>query len=63
MLISGGIVGRLGCHDNDDPSLFADNPTVRNIAITGYVRGMRSTGGIVGKFGKSNEGCIIENCC
>ena len=58
----GGIVGRLGCHDNDDPSLFADNPTVRNIAITGYVRGMRSTGGIVGKFGKSNEGCIIENC-
>ncbi len=58
----GGVVGRLGCHDNDDPSLWADNPTVRNVAVTGYIYARRSTGGIVGKIGKTNKGGIIENC-
>ena len=59
---SAGLVGRLGCHDNDDVSLWADNPTVRNVAVTGYIYGNRSIGGIVGKIGKTNNGGIIENC-
>ncbi len=59
---SAGLIGRLGCHDNDDVSLRADNPTVRNVAVTGYIFGNRSIGGIVGKIGKTNKGGIIENC-
>jgi hypothetical protein len=57
-----GLVGRLGCHDSDDISLRADNPTVRNVVVTGYIYGRRSVGGVVGKIGKTNYGGIIENC-
>ncbi|MGS0763669.1 InlB B-repeat-containing protein [Syntrophomonas curvata] len=57
-----GLIGRLGCHDSDAPSMWADNPTVRNVAVTGYIYGRRSIGGIVGKIGKTNKGGIIENC-
>ena len=65
-----GIVGRLGIHDNDDSGLAAVNPTVRNIAVTGYIYARRSVGGIVGKIGQTSAtrlgdgstGGIIENC-
>lgn len=65
-----GLIGRLGCHDNDDTALLAVDPGVKNIAVTGYVYGRRSVGGIVGKTGQStasrlgdgSTGCIIENC-
>ena len=57
-----GLIGRMGCHDNDDVSLRADTPTVKNVAVTGYISGRRSVGGIVGKIGKTNKGGIIANC-
>jgi uncharacterized repeat protein (TIGR02543 family) len=59
-----GLIGRLGVHDDDrnNATLMADNPTVRNVAVTGYIYGRRSVGGIAGKIGKSNKGGIIENC-
>ncbi|MCD7947517.1 MAG: S-layer homology domain-containing protein [Oscillospiraceae bacterium] len=57
-----GVIGRLGCHDDDPVSLRADNPTVRNVAVTGFINANRSVGGIVGKIGKTNQGGIIENC-
>lgn len=57
-----GLVGRLGCHDQDDKSMWADNPAVRNVAVTGHIYARRSVGGIVGKIGKTNKGGIIENC-
>ncbi len=57
-----GLVGLLGCHDDDDISLRADNPAVRNIAVTGHIYARRSVGGVVGKIGKTNNGGVIENC-
>ena len=74
-----GIVGRLGIHDNDYSAWKADhtkgnypavNPTVRGIALTGYVYARRSVGGIVGKIGQTSAsnladgtvGGIVENC-
>lgn len=57
-----GLIGRMGCHDDDDVSLRADTPTVKNVAVTGYISGRRSIGGIVGKIGKTNKGGIIANC-
>ena len=64
-----GLIGRLGCHDGDAVSLRAVNPSVKNLAVTGYIYGNRSVGGIVGKIGKTafNNGdesgyAIIENC-
>ena len=64
-----GLIGRLGVHDNDPPTLRPVNPTVRNLAVTGYVYANRSVGGIVGKIGKTSynngddsTGGIIENC-
>jgi uncharacterized repeat protein (TIGR02543 family) len=59
---SAGLVGRLGLHDNDPPSRRADNPCVRNVAVTGYIFGNRSIGGIVGKIGKTSGLGTIENC-
>lgn len=60
--VSVGLVGRLGVHDNDPDTLIAEAPTVRNVAVTGYVYGRRSVGGIVGKTGKTTGGAVIENC-
>lgn len=60
--VSVGLVGRLGIHDNDPDALVADAPAVRNVAVTGYVYGRRSVGGIVGKTGKTTGGAVIENC-
>ena len=69
--VSVALVGRLGNHDGDPASLAAVDPTVRNIAVTGYVYGRRSVGGIVGKIGRTtaseisgdtSTGGIIENC-
>lgn len=60
-----GLIGRLGCHDDDVANginALADTPTVRNVAVKGYVKGNRSVGGIVGKTGKSIDGTLIENC-
>ncbi len=68
-----GLIGRLGCHDNDKATLCPTNPTVRQIVLkSGYVSGRRSIGGIVGKtgkttsdYGKGNDGstgAIIEMC-
>ena len=64
-----GLIGRLGVHDNDPLTLRPVNPTVRNLAVTGYIHANRSVGGIVGKIGKTsynkNDGSmggIIENC-
>ena len=70
-VVSVGLVGRLGCHDGDDLSLMAVDPTVRNVAVHGYIYGRRSIGGIVGKIGQTSRskitgdtstGGIIENC-
>lgn len=68
--VSVGLIGRLGNHDGDAAEAAAVNPTVRNVAVSGYVYGRRSVGGIVGKTGHSSAsklndgstGCIIENC-
>lgn len=57
-----GLVGRLGCHDDDAADMKSDKTEVKNVAITGYIKGGRSIGGIVGKIGKTNNGGIIENC-
>jgi hypothetical protein len=57
-----GLIGRLGCHDSDAKSLWADQPTVRNVVVYGSVHANRSVGGVVGKCGKSTGGCRIE-CC
>ncbi|TEB16966.1 The GLUG motif protein [Pelotomaculum sp. FP] len=55
-----GLIGRMGVHDNDPGAWYA-SPSVKNVAVTGYIYGNRSIGGIVGKNGKSN-GSVIENC-
>ena len=68
--VSVALVGRLGNHDGDPAEMGAVDPTVRNIAVTGYVYGRRSVGGIVGKTGHTSAsklkdgstGAIIENC-
>lgn len=64
-----GFIGRLGVHDSDDASLRPTEPTVKNLAITGYIYGNRSIGGIVGKTGKTTAnsgdgsgGAMIRNC-
>jgi hypothetical protein len=65
-----GLIGRLGVHDNDDASLRAYQPTVRNVVVYGYFYARRSVGGIVGKIGKTQYnnspsvgyGALIENC-
>jgi hypothetical protein len=64
-----GLIGRFGVHDNDAETLRPTNPTVKNVAVTGYIYANRSVGGIVGKMGKTtynsgdnSTGCIIENC-
>ena len=49
-----GLVGRLGNHDNDPGTLAAVNPTVENVAVTGYIYARRSVGGIVGKIGQTS---------
>lgn len=57
-----GLVGRLGCHDNDPREQWAERPGVRNVVVSGYIRGNRSVGGIVGKVGRSLQGAVIS-CC
>ena len=65
-----GLIGRMGNNDNDSADLAAVDPSVRNIAVSGYVYGRRSVGGIVGKTGQTSAsklkdgstGAIIENC-
>jgi len=55
-----GLIGRMGVHDSDPTDWYA-TPAVKNVAVTGYIYGNRSIGGIVGKSGRSN-GSVIENC-
>lgn len=55
-----GLIGRLGVHDQDSSTLYA-NPVVENVAVDGYIYGNRSIGGIIGKNGKSN-GSEVKNC-
>jgi hypothetical protein len=55
-----GLIGRMGVHDSD-PTGWYTAPSVKNVAVTGYIYGNRSIGGIVGKNGRSN-GSVIENC-
>lgn len=81
-----GLIGRLGNHDSDystwkslqnegkngnyGGNYPAVNPSVRNVAVAGYVYGRRSVGGIVGKIGQTSAsnlsdgslGGLIENC-
>lgn len=75
-----GLIGRLGNHDNDYKTWqeYGDNggnypavePTVRNVAVDGWIYARRSVGGIVGKTGHTakndlsdgSRGAIIENC-
>ena len=64
-----GVIGRLGVHDNDPNDMRPVNPSVQNLAVTGYIYANRSVGGIVGKIGKTSVnngdgsiGGIIENC-
>jgi hypothetical protein len=55
-----GLIGRLGVHDSD--AVPGSSYTVRNVAVSGTIRGNRSVGGIVGKIGKTNGSALIENC-
>ncbi|MDR1328580.1 MAG: hypothetical protein LBK23_03160, partial [Oscillospiraceae bacterium] len=64
-----GLIGRLGVHDGDAAELRPTNPTVKNLAVYGSVRGNRHVGGVVGKIGKTaynngdaTGGAIIESC-
>lgn len=75
-----GLVGRLGIHDSDytawqstngkEGNYPAVNPSVRNVAVDGFIYGRRSVGGVVGKVGQTSAstlsdgtiGGIIENC-
>ena len=64
-----GLIGRLGVHDGDPEGWRPYEPTVRNLAVSGYIHANRSVGGIVGKIGKTSinngdgsRGAIIENC-
>jgi hypothetical protein len=64
-----GLIGRLGVHDGDAAELRPTNPTVKNLAVYGSVRGNRHIGGVVGKIGKTaynngntSGGAIIESC-
>lgn len=75
-----GLFGRLGIHDSDYESWKqygdqggnspAKNPTIRNVAVDGYIYGRRSIGGVVGKIGQTTAsllkdgsiGGIVENC-
>lgn len=57
-----GLIGRLGCHDNDPVSIWPDQPAVRNVVVSGYIYGNRSVGGIVGKIGKTLKGATISQC-
>lgn len=57
-----GLIGRLGVHDSDPVEIRPKTPTVRNLAVTGYIYANRSVGGIVGKIGKTTDGAVIENC-
>ncbi|MCD7948374.1 MAG: S-layer homology domain-containing protein [Oscillospiraceae bacterium] len=64
-----GVIGRLGVHDSDPAEIRPVNPTVKNLAVTGYIYANRSVGGIVGKIGKTSVnngdgsvGGIVENC-
>lgn len=60
-----GLIGRLGCHDNDvknHSDWIPDNPGVYDVAVTGYIYANRSVGGIVGKIGRTNDGATISGC-
>ena len=37
-------------------------PTVRNVVVTGEVKGRRMVGGVVGRIGETNYGVVVENC-
>ena len=58
-----GLIGRMGIHDNDVAGGYntTATPSVKNVAVSGYIYGRRSVGGIVGKNGKSIAS-VIENC-
>lgn len=56
-----GLIGRLGVHDNDDPSLRPTGAAVRDVAVYGSVKANRHVGGVVGKTGKGDE-TLIERC-
>ena len=65
-----GLIGRLGCHDNDPRKLWPTQPAVMNVAVYGSVYANRSVGGIVGKTGKTtanitgnNEEGALISCC
>ena len=67
---SAGLIGRLGNHDSDSADISQKDPSVRNIAVHGYVSARRSVGAIVGKIGQTSAsrkwdgstGGIVENC-
>ncbi len=57
-----GLFGRVGAADNTTPP--ENNITIENVAVTGYIEGYRSTGGIVGKtLHVGNDYSVtIQNC-
>jgi hypothetical protein len=57
-----GLIGRLGNHDSDPVEIRGIAPSVKNLAITGYIKANRSVGGIVGKIGKTDGGATIDGC-
>jgi hypothetical protein len=57
-----GLIGRLGNHDSDPAEIRGISPSVSNLAVTGYIKGNRSIGGIVGKIGKTDGGGAIDRC-
>ncbi len=63
-----GVVGYLGGKNDNADYLTTDfengwQPAVRNLTLkSGYIKGRRMVGGIVGRVDKTNNGIIIENC-
>ncbi len=57
-----GLFGRVGSPDKTE---FTDNNiTIENIAVSGYIRGYRSTGGVIGKtlHVASEKSLTVRNC-
>ena len=58
-----GLFGRVGAPDNNTPYQSV-NITIENIAVSGYVEGYRSTGGVIGKTLHVASGytVTVRNC-
>ncbi len=63
-----GVVGYLGGEDDHNGYFNTEfengwQPAVRNLTLkSGYIKGRRMVGGIVGRIDNTNNGVIVENC-